>query len=139
MSKFRCKIYSAYTNLTRVCRCIGCLNVLVVPNFFCCFLKSVYCIIYIDVYNTENHRIIEAFGLEGSPKEVQYLALSSVEAYDVLPMDPFLSLVQVPLDGIPSFRCVSYRTQLGVTLKLAEGALSSFFYTIHCSIKECWS
>jgi len=38
-------------------------------------------------------------------------------------MGPLLKLVQVPLDGIPSFWCVNCTTQLGVICKLAEGAL----------------
>ncbi|KAJ7395165.1 hypothetical protein BTVI_157294 [Pitangus sulphuratus] len=37
-------------------------------------------------------------------------------------------LVQVPLDGIPSFRCVNCTTQPGVICKLAEGALDPFVY-----------
>jgi len=53
---------------------------------------------------------------------MQDLALSLVEPHEVH-TGPFLELVQVPLDGIPSFWCVSCTTQLGVVCKLAEGAL----------------
>jgi len=38
-------------------------------------------------------------------------------------MGPLLELVQVPLDGAPSLRRGDRNTQLGVTCKLAEGAL----------------
>ncbi|KAJ7418070.1 hypothetical protein BTVI_30587 [Pitangus sulphuratus] len=45
-----------------------------------------------------------------------------------VPKDPLLELVQVSLDGIPSFRCVNHTTQLGVTCKFADSTLS---YTAH--------
>lgn len=38
--------------------------------------------------------------------QVQHLAVSIVKLRET-PMGPFLELVQVPLDGIPSFRCVT--------------------------------
>jgi len=38
-------------------------------------------------------------------------------------MGPLLQLVQVPLDGISSFRHVNCTTQLGVVCKHAEDAL----------------
>ena len=38
-------------------------------------------------------------------------------------MVPPLQVIQVPLDAIPSLRRVDCSTQLGVTGKLAEGAL----------------
>ena len=50
------------------------------------------------------------------------LALGLVEPHEVH-MGPFLDLVQVPLNGIPSLRCVNRTTQLGVICKFAEGAL----------------
>jgi len=53
---------------------------------------------------------------------VQDLALGLVEPHEVH-VGPLLQLVQVPLDGILSFWCVIYTTQLGVICKLAEGAL----------------
>ncbi|KAK4827314.1 hypothetical protein QYF61_016564 [Mycteria americana] len=54
--------------------------------------------------------------------QVQDLALGLVEPCEVHTGPP-LQLVQVPLDGILSFRCVNCTTQLGVICKLAEGAL----------------
>jgi len=51
---------------------------------------------------------------------------------------PLLELVQVPLDGIPSLRHVNRTTQLGVTCKLAEGALEPAFYVTD-DIKQYWS
>jgi len=54
--------------------------------------------------------------------QVQDLALGLVEPHEVH-TGPLLKLVQVPLDGIPSFWCVNCTTQLGVICKLAEGAL----------------
>jgi len=42
---------------------------------------------------------------------------------DKVHASPSLQLVQVPLDGIPSFWHVNCTTQLGVICKLAEGAL----------------
>jgi len=53
---------------------------------------------------------------------VQDFALGLVEPHE-LHTGPLLQLVQVPLEGIPSFWCVSCITQLGVICKLAEGAL----------------
>ena len=54
--------------------------------------------------------------------QVQDLALGLAELHEVH-MGPLLKLVQVPLDGIPSLRCVNHTTQLGVICKFAEGAL----------------
>ena len=58
---------------------------------------------------------------------MQQLALSLTRCHEI-PMDPLLELVQVPLDGIPSFRCVKGTTQLGVISKSAEGALDLLVY-----------
>jgi len=55
--------------------------------------------------------------------QMQDLALGLVEPHEVH-TGPFLELVQVPLDAIPSFSCVSCTTQLGVVCKVAEGALN---------------
>ena len=55
------------------------------------------------------------------PTQVQGLALGLVEPHEVH-TGPLLELVQVPLDGILSFWCVSCTTQLDVICKLAEGA-----------------
>ncbi|KAK4812332.1 hypothetical protein QYF61_017109 [Mycteria americana] len=55
--------------------------------------------------------------------QLQDPALGLVEPQEVH-MGALLELVQVPLDGIPSFRHVNRTTQLGVC-KLAEGALDA--------------
>ena len=54
--------------------------------------------------------------------QVQDLVLGLVEPHEVH-MGPLLELVQVPLDGILSVRCVNCTTQLCVICKLAEGAV----------------
>ncbi|KAK4823355.1 hypothetical protein QYF61_001703 [Mycteria americana] len=59
----------------------------------------------------------------------QDLALGLVEPHEVH-TGPVLKSVQVPLDGIPSLRCVNRTTQLGVICKLAEGALDPTVYTL---------
>ncbi|KAK4820500.1 hypothetical protein QYF61_000079, partial [Mycteria americana] len=64
-----------------------------------------------------------------APTRVQDLALGLVEPHEVH-MGPLLKLVQVPLNGISSLRCVNRTTQLGVTCKLAEGALDPTVYVI---------
>ncbi|KAK4826497.1 hypothetical protein QYF61_009570 [Mycteria americana] len=43
---------------------------------------------------------------------------------------PLLKAVKVPLDGIPSLKCINVTTQLGVICKLAEGALNPTAYAI---------
>ncbi|XP_075302578.1 transmembrane emp24 domain-containing protein 7 isoform X1 [Opisthocomus hoazin] len=45
-------------------------------------------------------------------------------------------LVQVPLDGIPSFWCINRTTQLGVICKLAEGALDVAVHVIDKYIEQ---
>ncbi|RMC21736.1 hypothetical protein DUI87_02605 [Hirundo rustica rustica] len=50
-----------------------------------------------------------------------------------------LAYVQVSLDGIPSFCCVSCTTQLRVICKLAEGALDLTLCVIDEDIEEPWS
>jgi len=54
--------------------------------------------------------------------QMQDLAVGLVEPHEVH-TGPLLKLVQVPLDGIPSFWCVSCTAHPGVICKLAEGAL----------------
>jgi len=66
---------------------------------------------------------------------VQDLALGLVEPHEVH-TGPLLELVQVPLDGIPSFWCVSCTIQLGVICKLAEGALDLAVCVIDENVKE---
>jgi len=58
-----------------------------------------------------------------TPNQVQDPALGLVEPHEVH-AGPFLNLVQVPLDGMLSLRCVSCTIQLGVIFRLAEGALN---------------
>ncbi|GAB0180776.1 cAMP-dependent protein kinase inhibitor alpha [Grus japonensis] len=73
-----------------------------------------------------------------APTHVQDLALGLVELHEVH-MGPPLKPVQVPLDGIPSLRCVNCTTQLGVICKLAECALDPTVYVIDEDIKQYWS
>ncbi|PKU33886.1 neuropilin and tolloid-like protein 1 [Limosa lapponica baueri] len=54
-------------------------------------------------------------------------------------MGPLLKLFQVPLSGILSLRFVNCTTQLGVTCKLAKGALDPTVYVIDEYIKQYWS
>ncbi|KAK4818966.1 LOW QUALITY PROTEIN: hypothetical protein QYF61_022633 [Mycteria americana] len=68
----------------------------------------------------------------------QDLALNLVEPHEVH-TGPLLQLVQDPLDGIPSLRCVNHTTQLGVVCKLAEGALDPTAYAVDEDIKQYWS
>ena len=49
----------------------------------------------------------------------------------------FFKLVQIPLDGIPSFCCTN--ANLGVISKLAEGALSPAVYVTDKDVEEHWS
>ena len=67
--------------------------------------------------------------------EVQDLALGFVEPHE-LHLDPLLKPVYVPLDGIPSFRCVDCTPPLGVICKLAEGTLDSTVSVTNEDIKE---
>ncbi|KAK4816343.1 LOW QUALITY PROTEIN: hypothetical protein QYF61_015657 [Mycteria americana] len=65
-------------------------------------------------------------------------ALGLVEPHEVH-TGPLLQLVQVPLDDIPSFWCVSCTTQLGVICKLAEGALDLSVNVTDENIEQRWS
>jgi len=65
------------------------------------------------------------------------LALGLVEPHEIH-TSSLLQLVQVPLDGIPSFWCVDCSTQLGVICNLAEGALDPTVYVIDNNIKQHW-
>lgn len=51
----------------------------------------------------------------------------------------FLSAVMFPLNGISSFKCINYVTQLGIIHKLAEGMLSPTVYAINKDIEQCQS
>lgn len=57
-----------------------------------------------------------------APTQGMHLALDIIEPLEVA-MDSFLELVQVPVKGILSFRCVNHTTHLGVIYKSVEGAL----------------
>ena len=70
-----------------------------------------------------------------APTHMQDLALGLVEPYEIH-TGLLLELVQVPLDGIPSLRCVSCTTQLGVICRLAEGALDPTVYVSDEDIKQ---
>jgi len=63
---------------------------------------------------------------------VQNIALGLVELHEVC-MGPPLKPVKVSQDGIPSLQHVNRTTQLGVTSKLAEGALNP---TLHVADKD---
>ncbi|KAK4822199.1 hypothetical protein QYF61_011840 [Mycteria americana] len=70
--------------------------------------------------------------------QVQDFALGLVEPHEVH-MGPLIKLVQVSLDGILYLRHVNHTTQLGVTCKLAEGALHPTVYVIDENIEQHWS
>jgi len=70
--------------------------------------------------------------------QVQDLALGLVESYEIN-TGLLLELVQVPLDSIPSLRCVDHTTQLGVICLLAKGSLVPAIYVIDEDIKQYWS
>jgi len=64
--------------------------------------------------------------LEIASTHLQDLTLGLVKPHEVH-MDPLPQIVQVPLDGIPSLRCVNCTTQFGVICKLAGGALDPVY------------
>jgi len=66
---------------------------------------------------------------------MQELALGLVEPHKVH-RGPLLELVYVPLNGILSFWCVSYTTQLYVVCRLDEGALDLTVYVIDENITQ---
>ncbi|KAK4829273.1 hypothetical protein QYF61_002665 [Mycteria americana] len=61
--------------------------------------------------------------------EVQDLALGLIELHEV-GMGPLLKPVKVPLDGIPSLKCINCTTHLGVICKPAESALNPTVYVV---------
>jgi len=73
-----------------------------------------------------------------APTQVQDVTLGLVETHEVR-TEPPIQPVKVPLDGIPSLQCVDGTTQLGVTSKLAEGALNPNVHVTNKDIKQCWS
>lgn len=54
-------------------------------------------------------------------------------------MDSLLKPVHVPVDGLPSLQCADCTTQLGVIVKLAEGALDPTVHSTSKDIKQCQS
>ncbi|KAK4818126.1 hypothetical protein QYF61_006213 [Mycteria americana] len=86
-----------------------------------------------------NHIIPQPVLILGvAPTQLQDPALGLVDLHEGH-TGPLLELVQVPLDGILSLRCVNHTTQLGVICKLAEGALNPAVYAIDEDIKQHWS
>ncbi|KAK4818202.1 hypothetical protein QYF61_008586 [Mycteria americana] len=73
-----------------------------------------------------------------TPTQGQDPALGLVEPHEVR-TGPLLQLVQVPLDGIPSFWCLNCTTQFGVVCKLAEGALCLTVNVIDENTEQHWS
>ena len=51
-------------------------------------------------------------------------------------MGSLLQLVQVPLDGFPSFQHTDCTAQLGVIHKLVGGALDAIIYLIDKDVEE---
>ena len=73
-----------------------------------------------------------------APTQVQDHALGLVEPHEGH-TGPLLELVQVPLDGIPSFWRVNCTIQLGVICKLADSAHDPTVCVINEDIKQYWS
>jgi len=72
------------------------------------------------------------------PTHVQNLAPGLVELHD-LPTGALLKACQCLSGWHPSLRCVDCTTQLGVTIKLAEGALNRTVHVIDKDVKQCQS
>jgi len=70
-----------------------------------------------------------------APTQVQDPAPGLVEPHEVH-MSPLLKLVQVPPDDNPPIRRIDRTTQLGVTCKLAEGALDLAVYVTDENVKQ---
>ncbi|TRZ09630.1 hypothetical protein HGM15179_017476 [Zosterops borbonicus] len=76
---------------------------------------------------------------KSSPKGmVQHLALGLVKSHEI-PMGPLLELVQVPLNDILSFRCVSCTIQLDAICRFVEGALDPSALVTNEDVKKCQS
>lgn len=69
------------------------------------------------------------------PIQAGNLVLSLVDPHEIS-MGLLLDLVQLPLDGILSFRALNLTTGLGVIYKFAEGALNPTVYGIDKGIKH---
>ncbi|KAK4826593.1 hypothetical protein QYF61_010355 [Mycteria americana] len=70
-----------------------------------------------------------------APTQAQDLGLGLVELHEVYKA-PLLQPVKVPLDGIPSLKCINFTTQLGVISKLADGALNATVSVINKIIEQ---
>ncbi|KAJ7426861.1 hypothetical protein WISP_11805 [Willisornis vidua] len=66
---------------------------------------------------------------------MQHLALSLVKPHEIL-MHPLPQLVQIPLNGILSFRCVNSTAQLDVICRFSRGALYPFIYVLNEDVKH---
>ncbi|KAJ7404971.1 testosterone 17-beta-dehydrogenase 3-like [Willisornis vidua] len=75
---------------------------------------------------------------EIAQSQVHHFALVFIELHEVL-IFQLLNFVQVPLEHIPFFCCVSFTAQLHVICKLAEGALDPSVCAIDEDIKKCQS
>ncbi|RMC15238.1 hypothetical protein DUI87_07423 [Hirundo rustica rustica] len=67
--------------------------------------------------------------------QVQHLALGPVELDEVL-LGPLFEFLQVLLDGILSFCCVTYTAQLCVICRLAECAVDATVCVLNKDIKD---
>lgn len=67
--------------------------------------------------------------------QAEDLALGVTEFHEVH-LAPHIILVQVPLDGISSFYCVSCASQFDVICRLAKSALNPIIYVISKDIKQ---
>ncbi|PKU42626.1 glycoprotein xg [Limosa lapponica baueri] len=72
------------------------------------------------------------------PPQVQHPTLAFVEVPQV-PLCPALQPVQVSLDGVTAFWCVSHPFQFCVINKLAEGTFHPFIQIIDEYIEEDWT
>lgn len=70
-----------------------------------------------------------------APALVQNLGLGLDERHYVC-VGPLRKLVQVPLEGIPSFSFINYTTQLGIVCKPTDGEalIQLVFRPHHCSL-----
>ncbi|PKU46218.1 serine-rich hypothetical protein [Limosa lapponica baueri] len=108
-----------------------------VPSFFCDEVTvsvEAVGVIYFDF----NKALVTTFHSFLRTKSMQDPALDFVEPHEIH-MGPLLEPDKVPLDGIPSLRCVNHRTHPGFTCKFAESALDPTVYVIDEDIEQYWS
>lgn len=83
-----------------------------------------------------NQFIIQPVFISGvATIQMQYLSLGCLAPHKV-PIDPFLEVVKVTVDGISCFRSVSCITHLCFVCKLTEGVLNPTVYTTDEVIKQ---